>query len=424
MGRLDPHRNVFYYYGSGTRENNTTKALINVLEHCKREKVLKKFLELLGIAFEGDLGDVKFEMQKRTIGYEAISKVSQRVLLGISPKGAYEGFETSETDAEEKEPEAERFSIPDAWIWCDDFVILFENKVLSELDADQMRRHKKKLLIEEEEREDNAVEERVFSWPRMYNFFSGLISSMGGKDVFILEQFCDYLKVLDLGKFAGFRPEHFNAFIEDDQELRIQARRALEMLLIETREALPARLKQKLPEYSIGRVEPDHVWGSLAVAADRHKRGNMPHFTVNLHSNLARIFFNIERKKPMKKLCDKVKAKKEEFLQLFKKIARTGYDESLDYILPEYEWEIFERVHHRVNIYKSAIMFDINADYVDKDVIDLVIRKIEAKDYLIEFHIAKIFKRHEVIAKKEKFKEEVVKTILELEPFYDFAIEK
>ena len=152
---MDPHRNVFYYYGSGTRENNTTKALINVLEHCNREKVLKKFLEFPGIVCNRDLGDVKFEMQKRTIGYEAITKAPQRILLGISPKGAYEGLETLETNVEEEELEVERFSIPDAWIWCDDFVILFENKVLSEFDADQLRRHKKKLIIEEEEREDN-----------------------------------------------------------------------------------------------------------------------------------------------------------------------------------------------------------------------------------------------------------------------------
>ena len=86
----DFHHNIFYYY-RGTRqsnrereqqlENNTTKALINTLEHCN-SSVAFKFLRWLDIVATSH---IEFELQKATIGRGNVDNKSQRLLLGLVP---------------------------------------------------------------------------------------------------------------------------------------------------------------------------------------------------------------------------------------------------------------------------------------------------------------------------------------------------
>jgi hypothetical protein len=80
----DFHRNIFSYYRGASQpeqdreqqlEDNTTKALVNTLEHCRRH-VATKFLEWLGISTPRN---ISFVQQKGTIGDERIRRKSQRL---------------------------------------------------------------------------------------------------------------------------------------------------------------------------------------------------------------------------------------------------------------------------------------------------------------------------------------------------------
>src|SRR2546425_1270656 len=76
---MDPHRNIFYFYRGQTKnrnglvldtqlENNTTKALYNVLEHSDRSQVLKPFLkQFLKVTPPTTLDEVHFALQRRDI---------------------------------------------------------------------------------------------------------------------------------------------------------------------------------------------------------------------------------------------------------------------------------------------------------------------------------------------------------------------
>ena len=85
----DFHSNIFSYFRGGSEtekdrvrqlENNTTKALVNTLEHCSPH-VSARFLEWLGIPSPGK---VKFVQQKATIGDERIAKKKTKLLLAIN----------------------------------------------------------------------------------------------------------------------------------------------------------------------------------------------------------------------------------------------------------------------------------------------------------------------------------------------------
>ena len=73
----DVHRNIFSYYKGASQpeqdreqqlEDNTTKALVNTLEHCGRHVTIK-FLEWLGIS---TARKINFVQQKVSIGDERI----------------------------------------------------------------------------------------------------------------------------------------------------------------------------------------------------------------------------------------------------------------------------------------------------------------------------------------------------------------
>ena len=143
----DFHHNIFYYY-RGTKqssqdrdrqlENNTTKALINTLEHCN-SKVALDFLDWLGIEAGGK---VEFELQKATISGGEIGNKPQRLLLGLVPSKRDEGNLVSKLAGP-----VTKGSIPDAWIYGDDCVVLIESKTKGSLEWDQMRSHFQKLQV-------------------------------------------------------------------------------------------------------------------------------------------------------------------------------------------------------------------------------------------------------------------------------------
>lgn len=136
------HQNIFYYYKGmidkdieQQLEDNTTKALINVLENTSLGTQKKIIQNLTGIKIPTDTDKINYILQVSTIGKERIADISNRFLLAFSPVGKIEDYEV----------EYKRSSRPDAWIWSSDFVILFENKTRGELSKAQLKQHNKLL---------------------------------------------------------------------------------------------------------------------------------------------------------------------------------------------------------------------------------------------------------------------------------------
>ncbi|MCG2717967.1 MAG: hypothetical protein L6408_03930, partial [Nanoarchaeota archaeon] len=84
----DWHHNIFQPYGGKLLEDDVTKALINILEKCDREKVLKPFLKEImketipKIIFPNNLENIKFNMQETPT--DEAKKSKQKYVVGIS----------------------------------------------------------------------------------------------------------------------------------------------------------------------------------------------------------------------------------------------------------------------------------------------------------------------------------------------------
>jgi hypothetical protein len=143
----DFHDNIFNYYRGPEQaqqrkydaqlENNTTKALVNTLQHCD-PAVAIKFLEWLGIKGIKTTAKVGIELQRQTIGEERIRRAPQRVLLGLVAERKPGGdVATAKADGR-----GNGESRPDAWLYGEDFVVAIESKVGdAPLQPSQMQGH-------------------------------------------------------------------------------------------------------------------------------------------------------------------------------------------------------------------------------------------------------------------------------------------
>jgi hypothetical protein len=168
----DFHHNIFYYYRGATQaqhklydqqlEDNTTKALVNTLQHCDPAVALK-FLGWLGIT---TTATVTVALQKSTIGKEKIRRASQRLLLGLVAVPVPDGVPV----VSESEGQTNGDSRPDAWLYGEDFVVLLESKVgNAPLKSEQMDCHLQKLQV------DSRYHARcqVRTWADVHQFFVG-----------------------------------------------------------------------------------------------------------------------------------------------------------------------------------------------------------------------------------------------------------
>jgi len=199
----DPHQNIFYYYrgpSSGELahdiqvEDNTTKSLINLLEYCHSVD----YQELLN-------GLLKH------IGLPASSVISFR--LQVHGNG----------------------SRPDALINLTSRKIFIESKVQAVLDLDQVSRHLRFLsppdilLVITNHKEDETKlkslgESRIkfMTWGEMYSFANQAYQQIKRDKKhqhisIMLQHFLEYLEVVTLTDFNGFREEDFEFFIEYNQ---------------------------------------------------------------------------------------------------------------------------------------------------------------------------------------------------------------
>jgi len=334
----DFHHNIFYYYRGASQinteferqlEDNTTKALINTLEHCSKA-VSKRFLNWLGI---NSNGKIHFELQRKSIGEAKISGKSKRLLLGLLPKDSLEY--QNRTNKVTKED-----SRPDAWIYGENFVVLIESKVVGNLDSIQMRNHLQKLKTSI----NQHVSREIRKWSDIHRFFVGILPELSDKNKWLVKQFIQYLEWINMADFTGFKPEIFDYFIaHDDEEIRKWVRDTMKKFA----EKLQPKLYKLDPfynSYDLGRLELKHPYSWIAFGPKDRKYRNWAHQTIVINSVGLEVLLNVE----LKNATDKLKRKVHHENNKFRK-----YLGSLE--LDEPLWiQIEERKQ------KQAMMYDYN----------------------------------------------------------------
>jgi hypothetical protein len=130
----DVTRNLFYWFRGGSDdeqasrrqlENNLTKSLVTVLEHCDRKAVLDPILKTLGLR---PSADVVFALQRRPALAGAARK---RIVLGITG---------GDTELAQTSPRVDA-GRPDAWICGHGWTVLVEGKVGRKIQTGQMVAH-------------------------------------------------------------------------------------------------------------------------------------------------------------------------------------------------------------------------------------------------------------------------------------------
>lgn len=206
------YQNVFFYFRGPTSksipgaaevqlEDNTTKALINLLQYS--EGLTDSLLEALGVAGQGGT-DWEYYLQRGPgKGHDADS----RQLLILTPAPPPDGMSIEQVDGEE-----EGTGRVDAALHrpggC---LIAIECKVAAALDSSQLVRHAMNWKVQLPAQGKPPSEWHFRTWTDVFRWTRGeLVQDHDPVTRFLLEQFSDYLALVGLAPdFAGFRIEDF-----------------------------------------------------------------------------------------------------------------------------------------------------------------------------------------------------------------------
>lgn len=312
----DFHHNIFYYYRGAKQsekereqqlENNTTKALINTLQHCSPE-VTREFLKELGITAHGK---TEFVLQKSTIGDEKIRSRPKRVLLGIV--GTAEAASESICTQLSGIPYGD--SLPDAWLYGEDFVVLLESKVgNSSLERNQMLCHWRKLRPEI----TPFPFCKVLTWTHVHKFFVALLPKLGDKNRWLVEQFIEYLEWTEMTEFIGFEEGMFEFFVQSkkDPDTKEWVRKTMQALgerILSDPYGLRV-FNAFYEDYHIGNLgsESDHYWVAFGPKDFR----NVAHQTISLYEYGLDVFVNVELLPAVEKLRKRIQDDDSSFRQV------------------------------------------------------------------------------------------------------------
>ncbi len=331
----DFHHNIFYYYRGTQRpnqgdhdrqlENNTTKALINVLEHCA-PVVATKFLEWLGVV---GTGCIEFELQRKTISKGELKNKEQHLFLGIVQ------LKDNNSSVDQKKPGSapkDEASVPDAWIYGDDFVILIESKVEGDLIQAQVERHLSLL-------KPNPVQLKK-TWAEIHQFFRNLSAVLiDEKDEWIVGQFTQYLEYWGLAEFAGFIPDMFDYFkAHDDDDVRLIIRSTISSFAKKVLARLKLRNQIDYVDYHLGNLSLKDSSCWVAFSDSGENFGNRAHQTISVCARGLDIFVNVELKPAADRLKRKIRDDNEGFRNAINNLPKpfTVCIEEREYERPRY----------------------------------------------------------------------------------------
>jgi len=296
---VDLHHNLFYSYrGPNTDiadrdrqiENNVTKALINTLE-LGGSSVCARFLAWLGLA---DKPNTKFLLQRRNLPTATAADKRDRMLLGL-------GISQKRLDLVDAGVNGTAESVPDAWVYGDNFAVLVESKIDdAAFSQRQIQGHLARLQAAGRKEPERVGK----TWGQIHGFFKRLSHDLA--DVpsakLLVEQFIDFLEYSGMTEFTGFRLEHFRYFLLHDDD---DARRWIRDQVGYFAAQLQAGLHESTPFYQAYDIGPlklvdAYCWAAFGPTGKVYR--NVTHQTISLSSDGLRVFVNSELKSATEKL--------------------------------------------------------------------------------------------------------------------------
>jgi len=341
---VDFHHNIFYFYKGGQEddnaksrqlEDNTTKALINILENIDH-KITAKFLRHIGV-IASEISNVNFCLQKNDIGTSALQRKNELILLAIVQE---KKKELKLTDIDK------HHSRPDAWIYGDSFAILVESKVVGYLDYSQMRAHYRKLSL-------NSIEAPVYNeitWNEVHLFFKNEVnnhnekSNIGPTNIFLLKQFTEYLDMCNLTDFNGFDSDFFDYFFaHDDEDSRLWVKKKIKSFSSHIYNKMSEIDSEFYQDYDQGQLKLKDNYSWVAFGPKNKEYRNLAHQTIRFNSQGLDIFINVE----LKKATDNFKAKIVKYPEELKQAIENLCDgQNLTFLIEKREYVVASRYNY------------------------------------------------------------------------------
>lgn len=407
----DPHQNLFFYYGrkyklvnkgkeDETRvydaqlENNTTKALINLFEiGDENYRLLKYFLNvLIRIPKKTNFDNVNFGLQVET--------------------------ESKKT-------------IPDASIIIDnDLFIYFENKITRTKENDKlikqlighwkgMKGKNKCLFFLTKDYmgpsflsglKKKGINVRFISWMDVYSIIKSFKEKSKKENIFI-NQFLDYLKVINMAPFEGFEKKDFDVWLEEEETYNVKEK--IDFLGKKTSPRGFKVITQKVKEeisYIGCNIFEEKICKKL-----KKQYYDMPHFSIGLLPGGLRIYLAIYSKPCVNTFLEKIGDKK----QFYKLI-------SLIQDLPEYNIRLTERKHFRRGLSEHKEDTCIRTAYFGEKEMHFLLersKKIGEKKTNAVIIFEHEIPRQEVVKEGKDIITTTIKTLKQLFKIYEFAME-
>tara|TARA_B100000315_G_scaffold219350_1_gene221225 strand:- start:466 stop:1686 length:1221 start_codon:yes stop_codon:yes gene_type:complete len=400
---MDFHRNIFYYYRGPTKgsdphdwqlENNSTKALINVLENTG-PVVSDNFLRWLGTATRSR--ELFFELQKATIGEYRIHSADQRLLLLITR-------EIREWEDQKRTVATRSRSIPDAWIYNDELVVAVESKLGSNPDIDQMEAHRELL--------GGDCSETNKTWQKVHECFEQMNNGkLAQPDHFLVGQFTQYLEYTGMAITEKLTEEHFDFLLNPvDPRGRAWIRGTLEALTRELSGTLPGPPRNVV----VGNMERQSGgWSGCWVAMCHAERPSQEaHITVEILPQSLQVFANAETAGGAGKLLKALHSNAKEFMAELRDLE--GF-----YAVATHRKPLTPRRFEYIPITELRCGAYISEDSFAHLV--TVLNSLRRPDTYPQFSVRKQLARHEVLdlQGKQKLSEELANIARKLVPIVD-----
>ena len=207
---MDITKNIFYWFrgpssdGAAARqlENNLTKSLLSVLEHCDRTVVLRAFLKAMGLRSSRN---VVFSLQRKpTIA----DTTSTRIVLGISG-GAPEMIASGASDSDGR---------PDAWLCGPNWTILVESKIGPKLRESQLAAHARAAGWE-----PGSYRFKTTSWHALHRLLRATepqLAAADGVSRFLLKEWLAYLEHQNMTEFEKLETIDFDFLNLPEEQCR------------------------------------------------------------------------------------------------------------------------------------------------------------------------------------------------------------
>jgi hypothetical protein len=418
MGKL--HQNIFYYYkGALIRgkdvdqqiEDNTTKALINVLENSSIETQKLIIENITGTEIPKSAKKLHYILQAKSIGKERIVSIPNKVILAISPFGKLENSEA----------EYQKGSRPDAWIWSSSFVILFENKTSGELSKAQLEQHKRLLI--------GNGKLVMKSWINdVYPVIKEASSKVQNeKDRFLLSEFKKYLEVIGMSQFEGFDKEDFMRIYYDDREEFDYLKK---LKFDKLAEAVKERLKQKGLQFrnATPNFEKREIGWYGFYREYRGPKGakyiectEVPHFSIFMSDDPIGVCVKLHvMKQPLKDLRTKImdSQKKSEFFKLLTELNSSDYKDDTRITVSE-----SERSNEPHKSGDWGCEYTVYAGYIDKKRLETIERMLSTDSKKVWFNIYYTFNLKKAEEHGKNIVGEIINIINEWWEVYSFIAE-